>query len=351
MVNVFSWGAGNRLRCDHFPGPLRRRRWALNFHSDTFSPVAPAGRWPAFYPFSWAGGWSFSSLLPPTQTFMTLALHERLIPSPTPKTLASSAAHWSHWGSLKPTGTWTPHSGNLMWLVWGVACASPEAPQLVLRCSPSWKVLTQTQFLNPGTSSTAAQLRSLVGGHAFIYGFWGFSSLISGWQVLLLLLLCQSCPGLRTVECLMQEERLGCHIACFSFQNASSMRTGALSGVFLEDSSAAGTVLGTEKALSKPPLHEWKNKHELHRCVSASKKDLYLVDPQSWEESHLMERTPRHTKEEQRLLPLPQLSPAFWWFLSHLSLAIALCVSLPPFHRLDNQGSQRLKICSRCQNS
>ena len=54
----------------------------------------------------------------------------------------------------------------------------------------------------------------------------------------------------------MQEERLGCHIACFSFQNASSMRTGALSGVFLEDSSAAGTVLGTEKALSKPPLHE-----------------------------------------------------------------------------------------------
>lgn len=72
----------------------------------------------------------------------------------------------------------------------------------------------------------------------------------------MLLLLCQSRPGLRTVECLMQEERLGCHIACFSFQNASSMRTGALSGVFPEASPAAETVPGTEKALSKPPLHE-----------------------------------------------------------------------------------------------
>lgn len=70
----------------------------------------------------------------------------------------------THW-YLDPT----PRDSDVIGL--GVGCASPEAPHLVLRYSPSWKVLTQTQFLNPSTSSTAAQLRPLVGGHAFIYGF------------------------------------------------------------------------------------------------------------------------------------------------------------------------------------
>lgn len=74
----------------------------------------------------------------------------------------------------------------------------------------------------------------------FLPRFWAWLCFV--WRVLWLLLSCQT-PGLRVATCLQQEERPGCHRAGLPFPNASSVRTGALSGVFAQTSSPLGLLL------------------------------------------------------------------------------------------------------------
>lgn len=85
MVNVFPWGAGNRLQCDNFPGPLRRCRPALNSHDDILS-LQPQVDGQHFIPLVEILEF-FQFQFTSSETFMTLALQGKLIPSPTVREL------------------------------------------------------------------------------------------------------------------------------------------------------------------------------------------------------------------------------------------------------------------------
>lgn len=124
-------------------------------------------------------------------------------------------------GARQPTSTWALPPGTLMPLVWDVACASLEAPQVALRCSPSWEALTRAPFVNTCHSALAFCLvRFVVAAVASVTS------------------------RTRTAVCLQAEERPDRHNAASPSKRQALGR--GLSGVFTGASPAAGTVPSTE---------------------------------------------------------------------------------------------------------